>query len=172
MASQRELDTCYMQTAKAHAALSKAERKKVGACLVTQHGVILGGCNGMAPNGSNVLEEKIYSQGAGAWLDEETFHEQYPFKDETGYYALKTKPETIHAELSCILKAAREGVSVVGATLYTTLSPCIVCSEMIAASGVRRVVYEENYRDCSGLSNLMGHRIMAEKFNEKCEPFN
>lgn len=163
MASQRELDTCYMQTAKAHAALSKAERKKVGACLVTQHGVILGGCNGMAPNGSNVLEEKVYSNALN-------FGEHFDLEDGYGKYKLVTKPETIHAELSCILRAAREGVSVVGATLYTTLSPCIVCSEMIAASGVRRVVYEENYRDWSGLNNLMDHRIMVEKFNQFNEP--
>lgn len=57
MASQSELDTAHMDVARAHARLSKGERGKVGACLVTAHGVILGGCNGMAPGGSNVLEE-------------------------------------------------------------------------------------------------------------------
>ena len=139
MTTQADLDVCYMKVAQAHAELSKGERAKVGACLVTKHGVVLGGCNGMAPGGSNKLE----------------------FVSENG--DLVTKPQTIHAELSCILKAAKEGVSVVGSTLYVTLSPCIVCSEMIAAAGVKRVVYKQEYRDCSGLSNLKELGVLVEK---------
>lgn len=155
MASQYELDQCYMSVAEAHAKLSKGVRAKVGACLVTKHGVVLGGCNGMAPNGSNELEIKEYMDvAAGGWLDIDSIYEGWPFTDEHGRYRLVTKPHTIHAELSCILKAAREGVSVVGATLYTTLSCCKPCSEMVAASGVKRVVYKEEYRDNSGIENL------------------
>lgn len=140
MTTQSNLDTCYMKVAEAHAALSKGERAKVGACLVTKHGVVLGGCNGMAPGGSNKLEYK-----------------EVPFE------VLVTKPQTIHAELSCILKGAKEGVSVVDSTLYVTLSPCIVCSEMIAAAGVKRVVYKQEYRDCSGIENLKELGILVEK---------
>lgn len=141
MANQKELDKCYMEVAKAHAALSKAERKKVGCALVTRNGVILGGCNGLAPNSSNELE---YKEG--------------PFD------VLVTKPEVIHAELNCLLKAAREGVSVVGATLYTTLSCCKPCSEMVAAAGIRRVVYSEDYRDKSGVYNLVHLDVDVEYF--------
>ena len=42
MATQEQLDRCYMVTAMAHAGLSKARRKKVGSCIVTAQGVILG----------------------------------------------------------------------------------------------------------------------------------
>ena len=139
MASQKELDKCYMTIAEAHAELSKGQRAKVGACLVTKHTVVMGGCNGLAPGGNNQLE----------------------FVSENG--DLVTKPQTIHAELSCILKAAKEGVSVVGSTLYVTLSPCIVCSEMIAASGVKRVAYKQEYRDCSGIDNLKALGIDVER---------
>lgn len=138
MASQQSLDQCYMEVAEAHAKLSKAERKKVGCALVTANGVILGGCNGLAPNSSNTLE---YRDGE----------------------VLLTKPEVIHAELNCILKAAREGVSVVGATLYTTLSCCKPCSEMVAASGVKKVVYKEEYRDNSGIENLKKLNVEVEQ---------
>jgi len=141
MASQQSLDQCYMEVAESHAKLSKAERKKVGCALVTANGAILGGCNGLAPNSSNTLE----------------------YKDGN---VLFTKPEVIHAELNCILKAAREGVSVVGATLYTTLSCCKPCSEMVAASGVKRVVYKEEYRDTSSLDFLMKANIKIEKYNQ------
>lgn len=141
MATQSELDQCYMDVARAHARLSKAERDKVGACLVTSHGVILGGCNGMAPGGSNVLEEN----------------------DAFGNKV--TKPEAIHAELSCLLKAAKEGVSVVDSTLFITLSCCVRCAEMIAAAGVSRVVYLETYRDEIGIEKLLDMRVMVDKMN-------
>lgn len=141
MATQQELDKCYMAVAEAHAELSKAERKKVGACLVTPSGTILAGVNGMAPSGSNILE--IVKDGV-----------------------LVTKEQVIHAELSCILRAAREGVSVEGSTLYVTLSPCLRCSEMIAAAGVKRVVWKESYRDPSGLINLDNLDIGVEKYEE------
>lgn len=75
-----------------------------------------------------------------------------------------TKPEAIHAELNCLLKAAREGVSVVGATLYTTLSCCKPCSEMVAAAGIKRVVYKEQYRDSSGIDNLVRLGVQVDKF--------
>ena len=143
MASQKQLDTCYMPIAEAHAALSKGKRAKVGACLVTQNGVVLGGCNGLAPGGDNKLEQR----------------------DSHG--ALVTKEEVIHAELSCILKAAREGVSVVGSTLYVTMSCCMRCSEMIAAAGVKRVVYKNAYRLTNGVENLKKLNLLIEKFNEE-----
>lgn len=141
MANQKELDKCYMEVAKAHAALSKGKRAKVGACLVTQNGVVLGGCNGLAPGGSNELE-----------------YEEGPFN------VLVTKEEVIHAELSCILKAAREGVSVVGSTLYVTMSCCMRCSEMIAAAGVKRVVYENEYRLADGVQNLKKLNLEVVKY--------
>ena len=143
MASQKELDACYMSVAEAHASLSRGKRAKVGACLVTQNGVVLGGCNGLAPGGDNELEQR----------------------DSHG--ALVTKEEVIHAELSCILKAAREGVSVVGSTLYVTMSCCMRCSEMIAAAGVKRVVYKNAYRLTSGVENLKKLNLLIEKFNEE-----
>lgn len=142
MASQKELDSVYMEVARSHAKLSKAQRKKVGCALVTSNGVILGGCNGLAPGSSNELE---YKEGV--------------------FEVLVTKDEVIHAELNCILKAAKEGVSIVGSTLYTTLSCCKPCSEMIAAAGVSRVVYDEEYRDLSGIENLSKLNVLIEKFN-------
>lgn len=135
MASQTELDHCYMSVAEAHALLSKGVRAKVGACIVTPAGVILAGYNGLAPNGSNVLE------------------------DENPDGTLTTKPETIHAELNCLLKAAKQGVSVVGGTLYVTHSCCVPCSEMVVASGVLRVVYKEDYRCLRGLNNLRSYGV-------------
>lgn len=45
-----------------------------------------------------------------------------------------------HAELNAIIQCARNGVSPVGSTLYTSFSPCIQCTLAIVQAGVARVV--------------------------------
>jgi dCMP deaminase len=62
---------------------------------------------------------------------------------------------TIHAEANSIAWAARKGISIEGATLYTTVSPCISCAQAIAAAGIGRVIYIEEYRDLSPIEWLV-----------------
>ena len=52
-------DLIYMQTAEAFAQLSKAQRKKVGAILVTNQGVVIPGVNGTPSGTSNVCEDVV-----------------------------------------------------------------------------------------------------------------
>jgi dCMP deaminase len=54
---------------------------------------------------------------------------------------------TIHAETNAVLQAAKNGVSIDGATVYVTASPCWSCFKMITNAGIRRIVYGEFYRD-------------------------
>jgi len=51
----------------------------------------------------------------------------------------------IHAEMSAISDAARLGVAVKGATLYSTTFPCHICAKHIVAAGIERVVFLEPY---------------------------
>lgn len=51
----------------------------------------------------------------------------------------------IHAEMSAISDAARNGLSVRGSVLYSTTFPCHICAKHIVASGIKRVVYVEPY---------------------------
>ena len=118
-------DAVYIRVAKLHASLSKAERLKVGACIVTPSRVIIPGVNGLPKALGNTCE-----------------HDGV------------TKPSVIHAELNCILKSQREGISIVGSTLYVTHSPCEHCASLIIETGIARVVYVEEYRSRQGLFNL------------------
>lgn len=145
MADQKQLDETYMGTALLHARLSKARRAQVGAVLVTSHGVTLTGYNGTPTGRSNDCELL------------QTWHEGPVYV---------TKPEVIHAELNCIMKAAREGVSCIGATVYVTLSPCIQCSAMLVQAGVKRVVYKQQYRDDSGVELLKSCGILVQSYDE------
>jgi len=145
MASQKETDELYMGTALLYAKLSKARRAQVGSCLVTKNGVVLGGFNGTPIGRANDCENEIYN-------DNEKI--------------LVTKPEVIHSELNCILKAAREGVSCIGATMYVTLSPCVSCAAMLVQAGVSRVVYEQLYKDNTGIELLNSCGILVQPFHQ------
>lgn len=51
----------------------------------------------------------------------------------------------VHAEMSALMDAARIGLAVKGASLFTTTFPCHMCAKHIVAGGVDRVVYLEPY---------------------------
>ena len=82
-------DDVYMGTALLHAQRSKAIRAKVGAVLVTKTGIIIPGYNGTPSGTSNECEVRVFDRVASSTV-------------------LVTKPEVIHAELNCTIKAARE----------------------------------------------------------------
>lgn len=50
-----------------------------------------------------------------------------------------------HAEENAIVQSAYHGVSIKGATLYSTLSPCLLCTKMIINAGIAEVVYQSGY---------------------------
>ncbi len=47
---------------------------------------------------------------------------------------------TVHAEMNAIIQCARNGISPVGATMYSSFSPCIHCTLSIVQAGIQRVV--------------------------------
>ncbi len=50
-----------------------------------------------------------------------------------------------HAEENSITQSAYHGVSVRGATLYSTFCPCLMCTKMIINSGIAEVVFSAEY---------------------------
>ena len=144
MPSQNKLDQYYMSLALRVAELSHGVRAKVGSCLVTENDLTVLGTNGLPKQLGNELE--FIEFGCGS---------------------LTSKKEVIHAELNTILKCAKEGVSVKGATIYTTLSCCAQCASMLASCGVKRVVYLEEYRDTSGIDILRQCDIVVDKLDSE-----
>lgn len=51
----------------------------------------------------------------------------------------------IHAESNAILFGAKNGIKLIGASLYTIYSPCIQCSKEIVTVGIKRVYYNKVY---------------------------
>lgn len=54
---------------------------------------------------------------------------------------------TVHAETNAIAQAARYGIKIEGCTIYVLHRPCVLCAKLIVASGLSRVVYNEEYYD-------------------------
>jgi dCMP deaminase len=140
-----KLDAVYVNIAKEVGSLSHCERSKVGAILVKDGNIISMGYNGTPKGFDNCCEDTVFIDGESK---------------------LVTKKEVLHAEMNAVLKAARTGNSVEGSTLYITLAPCIDCSKYLLQSGIRRVVYLEEYRDNSGVT-LLGNYIKVEKYDVK-----
>lgn len=140
MASVKSLDKTYMKMALAMSELSYGERLKVGAVAVTKNDVVLTGVNGLPNKLGNNLEV---------------------FDGDV----LVTKDTVIHAENALLCKAAKEGVSMIGSTVYITHSCCSHCASMLVSVGVSRVVYLDEYRSKKGIDILRDCDIVVEKFN-------
>ena len=66
----------------------------------------------------------------------------------------QTKSYVLHAEANAITKVAKSNNSSEGATLYVTDAPCMECAKLIIQAGIRRVVYNKDYRNTEGLELL------------------
>jgi len=60
-----------------------------------------------------------------------------------------------HAEENAVAQAAYHGVSIKGASLYITYSPCISCAKIIINSGIEEVVYNQHYSIAEGALQLL-----------------
>ena len=163
-----------MDVAARFAELSHARRLHVGAIVVKDDRIISIGYNGMPAGWDNNCEDKEYMSGdAGGWLNPDEIEERWPFEEEDfdpdiGYarrYALKTKPEVLHAESNAIAKLAKSNDSGDGADIFITHAPCIECAKLIYQSGISRVYYGENYRDDAGIEFLKKSGVEIEKLD-------
>jgi dCMP deaminase len=159
----------YMDWAKRVGELSHAQRLHVGAVIVKDDTVISYGYNGMPAGWDNNCEDRVWDKGAGGWLSPEEIEEQYPYEgwhedaQRNVRYGLKTKPEVLHAESNAIAKLARSNNSGKDADIFITHSPCIECAKLIYQSGIRRVYYNEDYRDDNGIRFLNKSGIEVKK---------
>lgn len=66
-----------------------------------------------------------------------------------------------HAEQNAINFAAKFGISIEGAIIYSTIFPCSWCAKSIVNAGIIKVVYDGNYND--ELSREILQNIIVEK---------
>ncbi len=60
-----------------------------------------------------------------------------------------------HGEENAITQSAYHGVNIKGSTIYTTYSPCLLCTKMIINSGIKEVVFNMDYPLAETATNLL-----------------
>ena len=108
---------------------SSCERLQVGCILVKNNRIISAGYNGFLPGCPHI---SIIRNN----------HEQ----------------ATVHAEQNAIADCAKRGVNCNDAVAYITHYPCIICSRLLLASGIKEIKYIEDYKN----------DILVEKFCNQC----
>ncbi len=138
------LDQYFMAFATVASLMSTCQHRKEGAVAVQGKRIIATGYNG-APVGlphCNVVGCSRDGLVSGERLD---------------------ICRAVHAEENVLLQCAQYGPSCKGATIYTTLQPCLGCAKSMVNAGIARVVYEEEYSDRQGLIFLEAARVKVEK---------
>jgi dCMP deaminase len=126
----------YMELAEKLALRSHCVKAQVGAVLTKDTRIISLGYNG-PPAGTHNCDIEFPVVGCP--------------RDSKGSCSL-----ALHAEQNAILYAAKNGVSMQGATLYVTLSPCISCARVIYTTGIQKVYFKDSYAKFKGLTTDEG----------------
>jgi len=129
MASARpDWDEYFMQIARIVSLRSNCMKRKVAAVVVKDKRIISTGYNG-TPRGV-----KNCNEGGCPRCNS--------FADSGSSL---TDCLCSHAEENSIVQAAYHGISVKDSILYTTFSPCLICTKIIINAGIREVVYNLDY---------------------------
>ncbi len=72
----------------------------------------------------------------------------------------------IHAEQNAIIQASLHGVSIEGADIYITCSPCVLCSRMLINAGIKRIIYRGDYPDELAMDMLKEAGIELVKYED------
>jgi dCMP deaminase len=85
-----------------------------------------------------VKDNRIISQGYNGFL---------PGCPHTSIVRDGHEQATIHAEQNAICDCAKRGVSSDGSTAYITHYPCLICTRLLIACGVKEIKYIEDYKN-------------------------
>lgn len=135
-------DDIYMGLAQNLSKRSHCVKRNVGAVIAKDTRIVSLGYNG-PPAGTHNCDEVWPETGCP--------------RSEKGGCSL-----ALHAEENAILYAAKNKVSVDGAVLYITLSPCLSCARMIFTSGIKKVFYLESYAEYKGFEKDEGVEFLKK----------
>lgn len=142
-----EWDDYFMKVALHVADRASCVKTKVGAVIVKDKRIVSTGFNGTPVGLPNCQDgycprcHKNYKQGEGF---ESCF--------------------CIHAEENSIIEVGREKCK--GSTIYVTFSPCLHCSKLIIQSGIKEVVYLNQYNAEFSFTILEQAGIKVSKYSE------
>jgi diadenosine tetraphosphate (Ap4A) HIT family hydrolase/deoxycytidylate deaminase len=116
----------FMQVLANKKASNAKKTAKVGAAVIAGDKII-------AMNNINLIDGPMEIETNGSW---------------------SSPPTVSHAEERCISQAAKEGLSLNGALMIVTLSPCMMCCRQIVNSGIKELHYIDAWWDQNALDFL------------------
>jgi dCMP deaminase len=119
-------DEYYMGIAVAVREKANCLGSRVGAVIVRDNRVISTGYNGVPEGMQNCLDGGCHRCSNTAI-----------YKSGEAYDLCIC----VHAEQNALITAARFGIAVFGATLYTTMKPCFNCAKEVLQAGIAQVCY-------------------------------
>ncbi|WP_434510972.1 deoxycytidylate deaminase [Desulfitobacterium sp. AusDCA] len=132
-------DQYFMKMAQVVSERSTCLRRQVGAVIVKDKQILSTGYNG-SPTGLKHCAE------AGCLRQQL----KIPSGERTEIC------RAVHAEQNALVQAAKHGVEIAGADIYTTFEPCVLCTKMIINAGIKRVIYANPYPDA------LAHQLAQE----------
>jgi dCMP deaminase len=123
-------DEYFLKIASVVAERSTCRRHHVGALAVKDKHILATGYNGAAAGLKDCLE-------LGCLRDEK----------EIPSGTMQEICRAIHAEQNVIIQASLHGISLEGASIYCTHTPCILCAKMLANARIARFVSSGKYSD-------------------------
>ena len=86
------------------------------------------------------------------------------FEETTERWSKPTKYDyVVHAEANAICSAARNGATLAGCTLFSTLFPCNECAKLIIQAGIAKIVTRKPEENSSWLSSFEKSREMFDE---------
>lgn len=150
-----------MQLAYIAAQDSKCVSWKVGAIISKDERIISTGYNGTPAGQLNCCDVAQDNN----WVDPDKGHLKETCSNDHTEWSQKNE---IHAELNAILYAAKRGISIEGATMHVTVSPCADCAKAIAQSGIKTLVYCVDYpRNSDDWTNILTKSNIAVRKLDK-----
>ena len=143
-------DEYFMEMATLVSTRSTCIRRKVGAVIVKDKRVLSTGYNG-SPKGTRHCE------------DLGCIREQLHVPSGTRHELCRG----VHAEQNAVVQAAYFGVSVDGASIYTTTFPCSMCSKILINAGIKEIIYNDGYPDELSRSLLDETNIIVREYHLK-----
>ena len=125
-----DTDEYFLKIASVVAERSTCRRHHVGAVAVRDKHILATGYNGAASGLKDCLELGCLRDDMN--VPSGTRHEVC---------------RAIHAEQNVIIQGALHGVSLEGATVYVTHTPCILCAKMLVNARIKRFVTFGKYAD-------------------------
>jgi dCMP deaminase len=136
---RKSWDNYFIDMAVLASERATCERLKVGAVLVKDKRIIATGYNGSPAELPHCIEE--------------------------GCHVVKGHCiRTIHAEQNALFQCSKYGASSEGATCYVTHAPCLLCSKSLIQSGIKEIVYLNDYKnDSNALEVLKASGVKIRK---------